>query len=80
METPVILSAVRTPVGNFQGRLSGISAPELWGKGVAGAAPPPGIDYQPIDRPVSGKLVEAGAGQKPAGEGELKGVREPGGP
>ena len=38
METPVILSAVRTPVGKFQGGLSSFSAPELGGKVVAEAA------------------------------------------
>ncbi len=38
METPVILSAVRTPIGKFQGGLAGFSAPELGGKVVAEAA------------------------------------------
>ena len=40
METPVILSAVRTPVGKFQGGLSSFSAPELGGKVIAEAAAP----------------------------------------
>ncbi len=31
-ETPVILSAVRTPIGKFQGGLAGFSAPELGAK------------------------------------------------
>jgi len=35
METPVILSAVRTPIGKFQGGLAGFSAPELGGRIVA---------------------------------------------
>jgi predicted amidohydrolase len=38
METPVILSAVRTPVGKFQGALSPFSAPELGGKVIAEAS------------------------------------------
>jgi len=38
METPVILSAVRTPVGKFQGGLSSLSAVELGAKAVAEAA------------------------------------------
>ena len=37
MDTPVILSAVRTPIGKFQGGLAGFSAPELGGKVVAEA-------------------------------------------
>ena len=40
MDTPVILSAVRTPIGKFQGGLAGFSAVELGGKIVAEADPP----------------------------------------
>ncbi len=36
-ETPVIVSAVRTPIGKFQGGLAGFSAPELGAKVVAEA-------------------------------------------
>ena len=35
MEIPVILSAVRTPVGKFQGGLSSFSAVELGAKAIA---------------------------------------------
>jgi acetyl-CoA C-acetyltransferase len=44
MDTPVILSAVRTPIGKFQGGLAGFSAPELGGKIVAEAIRRAGID------------------------------------
>ena len=37
MDSPVILSAVRTPIGKFQGGLAGFSAPELGGKVMAEA-------------------------------------------
>ena len=35
METPVILSAVRTPIGKFLGGLSSFTAPQLGAKVVA---------------------------------------------
>ena len=37
METPVILSAVRTPIGKFQGGLASFNAVELGAKAVAEA-------------------------------------------
>ena len=37
MDTPVILSALRTPIGKFQGGLAGFSAVDLGGKIVAEA-------------------------------------------
>jgi len=37
IEPPSILSAVRTPIGKFQGGLAGFSAPELGGKAVSEA-------------------------------------------
>src|SRR5258707_1715275 len=73
METPVILSAVRTPVGKFQGGLSSFSAPELGGKVVAEAARRAGIDGKQIDEAVLGNVVQAGLDQNPARQAELKG-------
>ena len=37
MEHPVILSAVRTPIGKFMGGLAPLSAPELGAKAIAEA-------------------------------------------
>ena len=45
METPVILSAVRTPVGKFQGGLASLSATELGAKAVAEVVRRVGIDH-----------------------------------
>ncbi len=36
MEQPVILSAVRTPIGKFQGGLASLSAP-TWGESCGGS-------------------------------------------
>jgi len=77
METPVILSAVRTPVGKFQGGLSSFSAPELGGKVVAEAARRAGLDSKQIDEAILGNVVQAGLGQNPARQAALKGGCDP---
>jgi acetyl-CoA C-acetyltransferase len=77
MENPVILSAVRTPVGKFQGGLAGFSAPELGGKVVAEAALRAGIDAKQIDEAILGNVVQAGLGQNPARQAALKGGCDP---
>src|SRR5689334_18757695 len=77
METPVILSAVRTPIGKFQGGLTPFSAPELGGKVVAEAARRAGIDPQQIDEAILGNVVQAGLGQNPARQAALKGGCDP---
>jgi acetyl-CoA C-acetyltransferase len=73
METPVILSAVRTPIGKFQGGLAGFSAPELGGKIVAEAIRRAGLDPKQIDEAILGNVVQAGLGQNPARQAALKG-------
>lgn len=64
---PVILSAVRTPIGKFQGTLSGLPAPKLGAVAVKAAverARLPKIDE--IDEVLMGNVVQAGVGQAPA--------------
>jgi acetyl-CoA C-acetyltransferase len=64
---PVILSAVRTPSGNFQGSLSGFPAPKLGAIVLAEAVKRAGI-HEPahIDEVFMGNVVSAGLGQNPA--------------
>src|SRR5207247_429692 len=76
-ETPVILSAVRTPIGKFQGGLAGFSAPELGGKVVAEAIRRAGLDGHQIDEAILGNVVQAGLGQNPARQAALKGGCDP---
>jgi acetyl-CoA C-acetyltransferase len=73
MEIPVILSAVRTPVGKFQGGLASFSATELGGKVVAEAIRRAGIDPGEVDEAILGNVVQAGLGQNPARQAALKG-------
>src|SRR6516164_3604852 len=77
METPVMLSAVRTPIGKFQGGLAGFSAPELGGKVIAEAARRAGIDPKQVDEAILGNVVQAGLGQNPARQAALKGGLDP---
>ena len=77
METPVILSAVRTPIGKFQGGLAGFSAPELGGKIVAEAIRRAGIEAKQVDEAILGNVVQAGLGQNPARQAALKGGCDP---
>jgi acetyl-CoA C-acetyltransferase len=77
MEQPVILSAVRTPVGKFMGGLSPLSAPELGAKVIAEAVRRAGIEPNQVDEAIMGNVVQAGLGQNPARQAALKGGLDP---
>lgn len=64
---PLILSAVRTPVGKFQGGLSAIPAPRLGAVVIREAVNRANIsDLARIDEVIMGNVVQAGTGQAPA--------------
>ncbi len=69
----VILSAVRTPVGKFQGALAPLSAMELGAKVVAEAVRRAGIAPAAVDEVIMGNVVQAGLGQNPARQAALRG-------
>ncbi|MDD5467669.1 MAG: acetyl-CoA C-acetyltransferase [Anaerolineales bacterium] len=63
----VILSAVRTPSGRFQGSLSGFTAPQLGAIVVKAAVQRAGISHpEEINEVLMGNVVSAGLGQNPA--------------
>lgn len=67
IKNSVILSAVRTPSGRFQGSLSGFSAPQLGALVVKEAVRRAGIpDPKDIQEVIMGNVVSAGLGQNPA--------------
>jgi acetyl-CoA C-acetyltransferase len=70
---PVILSAVRTPVGKFQGGLASLSATQLGAKVVAEAARRAGIEPAAVDEVIMGNVIQAGLGQNPARQAALGG-------
>ncbi len=64
--TPVILSAVRTPIGKFLGALSKVSAPALGSIVVQEAVARAGIAPDEIDEVIIGNVLQGGVGQAPA--------------
>ena len=77
MDTPAILSAVRTPIGKFQGGLASLSATDLGAKVVGEAIRRAGIDAKHVDEALLGNVVQAGLGQNPARQAALKGGCDP---
>jgi acetyl-CoA C-acetyltransferase len=77
MQEPVILSAVRTPIGKFMGALAPVSAPELGAKVVAEAVRRAGIAAEQVDEVIMGNVVQAGLGQNPARQAALRGGCDP---
>jgi len=77
MEKPVILSAVRTPIGKFMGGLSPLTAPELGAKVIAEAVRRAGLDPKQIDEAIMGNVIQAGLGQNPARQAALRGGLDP---
>jgi acetyl-CoA C-acetyltransferase len=77
LHQPVILSAVRTPVGKFQGALASFSATELGARVVAEAAHRAAIEPALIDEVIMGNVVQAGLGQNPARQAALRGGMHP---
>ncbi|ETI66658.1 acetyl-CoA C-acetyltransferase [Neobacillus vireti] len=62
----VIVSAVRTALGNFNGSLKNVSAPELGGTVIKGALEQAGVKPDQVDEVIMGNVLQAGLGQNPA--------------
>jgi len=77
IENPVILSAVRTPIGKFMGGLAPLQATELGAKVVAESVRRADIDPAAVDEAILGNVVQAGLGQNPARQAALKGGLDP---
>jgi len=73
MRDVVIVSAVRTPVGKFQGELSEFNAVELGAMVVREAVVRAGIGEASVDECVMGCVLAAGLGQNPARQAALHG-------
>ena len=73
MHEPVIVSAVRTATGKFQGALKGFTAPQLGARVIAEAVRRAGIEAHSVDECIMGNVVSAGLGQNPARQAALHG-------
>jgi acetyl-CoA C-acetyltransferase len=72
MKNAVIVSAVRTAMGSFNGALAGVSAVDLGAIVIREALHRAGLDGQPIDEAIIGNVLQAGLGQNPARQALLK--------
>jgi acetyl-CoA C-acetyltransferase len=66
MKSVYIVAAVRTPMGSFNGTLSGISAPKLGAVAIKGALEKSGVKPTDVDEVYFGNVLQAGLGQAPA--------------
>src|SRR5438093_6604869 len=64
--TPVILSACRTPVGKYLGGLAPIPAPRLGALVIKEAVRRAGVDAALVDEVILGNVLQGGEGQAPA--------------
>ncbi len=67
----VIVSFARTPMGGFQGALSGVKATELGSAAVRAAVERAGVDPAKIEQIIMGCVLPAGLGQAPARQAGL---------
>ena len=72
MREAVIVSAVRTPIGNFNGILGSFGATELGGIAVEEAVRRAGIAKEEIDEVIMGIVLPLGYGQNPARQAAIK--------
>jgi acetyl-CoA C-acetyltransferase len=66
MKDVVIVSAVRTAVGSFNGSLAALSAPALGAVAIKAALERAGLKGDMVDEVILGNVLQAGLGQNPA--------------
>jgi len=71
MEEVYIVSAVRTPIGSFGGKLSQFTATQLGSIAIKGALNKAGVDPSHVNEVFLGNVVSAGLGQAPARQAAL---------
>jgi len=72
MTDVVIVSAARTPVGSFNGALSGLPAHELGRVAIEAAVARAGVSVADVEEVILGQVLQAGAGQGPARQASIK--------
>ena len=70
--TPVIVSAVRTPIGRYLGGLSSFSAPQLGAMVIREAVSRAGVDPTLVEEGLMGQVVQGGSGQAPARQAQIQ--------
>ncbi|MCM0759489.1 acetyl-CoA C-acetyltransferase [Sporomusa sphaeroides DSM 2875] len=72
MREVVIVSAVRTAIGNFNGALAALSAPDLGAIVINAALERAGVKPEIPDEVIFGNVLQAGLGQNPARQAAVK--------
>src|ERR1700749_2098683 len=73
MSSSVILGTARIPVGKMGGALSSVDAPELGGIAIEGALERSGVAPEQIQQVIYGQVLQAGQGQIPSRQAQIKG-------
>lgn len=66
MNEVVIIAAVRTPIGSFNGSLAGLTATQLGAAAIKGAVERAGIQPDQVQEVFMGNVISANLGQAPA--------------
>ena len=72
MPKTVILSAARTPIGKLGGGLASLDATELGASAIAAALERADVDPGAIDHVIMGQVLQAGQGQIPSRQAQIK--------
>ncbi|BBO69434.1 acetyl-CoA acetyltransferase [Desulfosarcina alkanivorans] len=72
MKEAVIVSAVRTPLGSFNGSLAGIGATDLGAIVIEEAVRRAGIDKKEVNEVLMGQVLPCGYGQNPAKQAAVR--------
>jgi acetyl-CoA C-acetyltransferase len=72
MSQSVILSTARTPFGKMGGALASLDATDLGGRAISGALERAGVDPEQVEQVVYGQVLQAGQGQIPSRQAQIK--------
>jgi acetyl-CoA C-acetyltransferase len=72
MPKTVILSAARTPIGKLGGGLASLDATELGATAIQAALERADVDPGALDQVVMGQVLQAGQGQIPSRQAQIK--------
>jgi acetyl-CoA C-acetyltransferase len=73
MPSSVILGTARTPVGKMGGVLASVDPTELGGTAIAAALERSGVGAEQVEQVVFGQVLQAGQGQIPSRQAQIKG-------
>ena len=73
MPSTVILGTARTPFGKMGGSLASLDATELGGHVIEAALERSGVDPEQVQQVVFGQVLQAGQGQIPSRQAQIKG-------